>query len=82
MPTEVDFDTDTNFILFKALHFVMVLHGLELFDLEKIKQEYNTLGDDIKQNANDIREHLIQESDQCQEFLSHKEFLNLLRENV
>lgn len=82
LPTEVDFDTDTNFILFKALHFVMVLHGLELFDLEKIKQEYNTLGDDIKQNANDIREHLIQESDQCQEFLSHKEFLNLLRENV
>ena len=82
LPTEVDFDTDTNFVLFKALHFVMVLHGLELFDLEKIKQEYNTLGDDIKQNADDIRKHLVQESDQHQEFLSHKEFLNLLRENV
>lgn len=82
LPTEIDFDTDTKFILFKALHFVMVLHGLELFDVEKIKEEYETLDDSIKENADAIRKHLLDESNRDYNFLSHKEFLNLIRENV
>jgi len=82
LPTELDFDTDTNFVLFKALHFLMVLHGLEMFDLEKIKQEYETLSDDIKEDANRIRDHLLQESNLEHQFLTHKEFLNLIRESV
>ena len=82
LPTEIDFDTDTKFILFKALHFVMILHGLELFDIKKIKEEYDTLDDGIKDDADKIRQHLLQESNQDHRFLSHKEFLNLIRESV
>ena len=79
LPVEIDFDLDTKFVLFKALHFVMVLHGLELYDIEKIKQEYNTLGNDIKENADKIRAHLLDESNHIYNFYSHKEFLTLLR---
>jgi len=82
LPTEIDFDTDTKFVLFKALHFVMVLHGLDLFDIEKIKDEYDTLDPNIKQDADRVREHLLKESNFDNEFLSHKEFLNLIRESV
>lgn len=57
----------------------MVLHGLELYDIEKIKQEYNTLGNDIKENADKIRAHLLDESNHIYNFYSHKEFLTLLR---
>jgi hypothetical protein len=79
MPTEIDFDDDTNFILFKALHFVMVLHGLKLFDIDSIGEEYATLHESFKQKADEVRAHLNNESHEDHAFLTHKEFLTMVR---
>tara|TARA_B110000503_G_scaffold12801_1_gene17436 strand:+ start:23049 stop:24506 length:1458 start_codon:yes stop_codon:yes gene_type:complete len=82
LPTEIDFDTDTKFILFKALHFLMVLHGLQMFDIEKIKQEYNSISEDIKQDADRVRSRLIDEANPKYNFITHKEFLKVIRESI
>jgi hypothetical protein len=79
LPNETDFDTDTNFILFKALHFVMVLHGLELFNTDKIKDEYNTIDNSFKQKADEVKAHLADEASSEFDFLTHKEFLTVVR---
>tara|TARA_B110000037_G_scaffold13975_1_gene14705 strand:+ start:1684 stop:3171 length:1488 start_codon:yes stop_codon:yes gene_type:complete len=79
MPTHIDFDDDTNFILFKSLHFVMVLHGLKLFDIDSIGEEYATLHESFKQKADEVREHLNNESHEDHTFLTHKEFLTMVR---
>ena len=79
MPTEIDFDQDTNFILFKALHFVMVLHGLKLFNIDAIADEYSTIHESFKEKADEVRTHLQGESNEDHEFLTHKEFLTMVR---
>lgn len=79
LPIELDFDDTTNFALFRSLHFVMVLHGLGMLDIDKIKYEYESLDEKIKEKANDLRQHLSQESHSSETFLSHKEFLELIR---
>ena len=79
MPTEIDFDDDTNFILFKALHFVMVLHGLKLFDVDSISNEYATLHESFKKKADEVRLHLNNESSEEHEFITHKDFLTMVR---
>ena len=80
LPIDIDFDTDTKFILFKALHFTMVLHGLELFNVEKIKNEYDTIDEKYKQVADEIKKHLLEESNSKYDFLSHKDFLTVIRD--
>lgn len=48
MPVEDDFTSYTKKILFNEYNFAIVLYGLGLFDLESIKNQYDSLPDDAK----------------------------------
>lgn len=41
LPTTQDFCDVSSYRLFSELHHILVLHGLEYFDIEKIKKEYD-----------------------------------------
>jgi hypothetical protein len=57
----------------------MVLHGLKLFDIDSIGEEYATLHESFKQKADEVRAHLNNESHEDHAFLTHKEFLTMVR---
>lgn len=41
LPSEKDFSKITDKILFSHFHFILIMHGLGLFDIDSIKYEYN-----------------------------------------
>jgi hypothetical protein len=79
IPCEMDFDKDSKYIMFKSLHFLMVAHGLELFNTEGIKQEFESLSRDIRFDADNVVKDLKNENDVNEEFVTHKEFLTMVR---
>jgi len=81
LPCEMDFDLDSKYVLFKALHFLMVAHGIEHFNISKIKEEFDSLPNDIKFDANNVWTNLKKEYDPNEDFITHKEFLTLIRES-
>jgi hypothetical protein len=78
MPCRADFSHLTDKILFSELHFTMILHGLNLFDTDKIKQEYHyTLSKDKKQEI----EKLLYDFKQCKyNTISHKTMLQIYQD--
>jgi hypothetical protein len=64
--------------LFRDAHYLQVLAGLDLFDREKIKQEYDMMHHDIK----NIAENFIRETRTLEKMnptVSHKEFISVIR---
>jgi tryptophan halogenase len=52
LPSEKDFSKVTNKILFSHFHFILILHGLNLFNIESIEKEYKlTVPEDKRQQA-------------------------------
>lgn len=80
LPIREDFSDLSKYILFKENNFILVMHGLNLFDQESIKMEYESLDLTIRSNADRIFDSLKR-----QEMLSpkivHKEYLRSIREN-
>jgi tryptophan halogenase len=80
LPIREDFSDLSKYILFKENNFILVMHGLNLFDRESIKMEYDSLDLTMRNNADRIFDSLKQ-----QEMLSpkiiHKEYLRSIREN-
>jgi phage-related protein len=46
----------------------------------KIKNEYDTIDEKYKRGADEIKKHLFEESNSKYDFLSHKEFLTVIRD--
>ena len=82
LPIREDFTGKTNYQLFKDMHFLMILHGLELFDVAAIKHEYDTLGASVHAYADHVFEHnhITLFSDTVG--ISHKKMLELVRSGV
>jgi len=67
----------SNYCLFSEVNYIYILHGLNLFNLENIKKEYESYNEDIKQMAeNTVKNiNIIHQSEK----IKHKEYLNHIR---
>ena len=78
LPILDDFNNQTSYVLFRDAHYLQVLAGLDLFDREKIKQEYDMMHHDIK----NVAENFIRETrtfEKMNPTVSHKEFISAIR---
>ena len=78
LPTNGDFDQGTDYKLFQKMHYILVLHGLGLFDTQQIKKQYEMLPQDQKRLAQQVIDDL-EYSRQNYKTLPHKEVIRLVR---
>lgn len=77
-PIDEDFNNLSDYILFKANNFALVMDGLNLFDRESIKKEFYSNNNYLTRSAKEIIEKQIS-YDQTLITLSHKEYLSNIR---
>jgi tryptophan halogenase len=78
MPSSADFSDLSDKILFSQLHYTLILHGLNKFNVEQIRKEYETMFTrDKKQETEDI---ISQYHGQRYATISHKNMLMVLRD--
>ena len=78
LPIMEDFRGVTDYIMFRDAHYIHILNGLKLFNLDKIKQEYNMMHPEIKK----IAESAIREAQtiaRLEPSIGHKEFITKIR---
>lgn len=78
MPSAEDFADDSRYSLFSADHYIMVMHGLGLFDVSSIKTEFEMSPINLKIRADDIS----RDNDLFRDTISritHKEYIRELR---
>lgn len=79
LPIREDFSSVSGYILFRELHFLMILHGLELFDIESIQQEFESLPVEVKQHAYQTIAELENFYNNSDITVTHKEILKIIR---
>lgn len=77
LPSEKDFSKVTNKILFSHFHFILVLHGLNLFNIESIKKEYKLT---VPLNKQQEAERLVKDNMSAPyTTIPHKTMLEVIR---
>lgn len=79
LPIKEDFSGVTPYCLFSEANYIVVMHGLGLFDTDAIKNEYNMIHPMIKENAEEIIKHEKEFLKETQE-ISHKMMISVIRE--
>jgi len=74
LPIREDF-LDTNYLLFREAHYIVVMHGLGLIPIEKIKKQYNMLSNNLKKLLNVKYEN-------TKDYITHKEWLKKIRNEL
>lgn len=81
LPIQEDFSNLTSYVLFTAANFILVMDGLDLFDRDAIRKEYESNPEYIKQDADvTISNELIFEKSVAA--ITHKEFIRRVRTGV
>jgi len=78
LPIADDFKGTTDYRMFSESHYLQILMGLKLFDLDKIRQEYSMMHPEMQRKAEDF----IREKRTFQSFnnkVGHKEFISRIR---
>ena len=78
LPIDEDFSEVSNYVLFKASNHILVMDGLDLFDREAVKQEYNSNYDYVKLDA-DKTINELHEFENSISTITHKEFIGTIR---
>jgi tryptophan halogenase len=78
LPITEDFSSVSNYILFTPANFIVVMEGLDLFDRNSIRAEYNALHPELKETANNIINQQL-EVEKSMKFITHKEMISLIR---
>ncbi len=82
MPIDADFEKVSKYVLFKELHFIFILHGLKLFNPEKIKEEYLTIPEETQQYAEKVIADLAMINAASQDrTITHKQMLESIRQH-
>ena len=77
LPSEKDFSRKSEKILFSHFHYILIMHGLGLFDINSIKEEYNvTVSEDKKDEASQIVNHATESPFTT---IPHKTMIEVLR---
>ena len=74
LPIREDF-SETNYLLFRDPNYIVVMHGLGLIDIEKIKKQYSMLN-------NNFKELIKIKYDDTYSYVTHKEWLKKVRHEV
>lgn len=78
MPTSTDFNDLSDKILFSELHYILILHGLDKFNTDSIKREYETM---FSKDKKDEIERIIKDyNNLTYSTVSHKTMLEVLRD--
>jgi len=79
LPIIEDFSGSSHYILFRDVNFILVMHGLGLFDTNSVKKEYDAIPDFIKNKINDA---LISNENYCRtsKVISHKEYIRRIHQ--
>lgn len=78
MPIQEDFIETSNYSLFGPLNFILVMEGLNLFNRDSIKKEFNSLSEKVqKESENKVKEYFQKEL--SSRSVGHKKFLEILR---
>jgi tryptophan halogenase len=80
LPISEDFNNLSDYILFRDFNYIMVGYGVGIFNIENVKKEYSFFPDIVKESANKIIEEQ-KNIDNTANRLSHKKFINLVRDN-
>jgi tryptophan halogenase len=80
LPIREDFSSLSDYILFKEDNFIMVMEGLELFDRNSIRHEYQSLHPAIRANADSVVDNQNRLED-ISITIPHKNMIKLIREN-
>ena len=79
IPIKEDFMGSSNYAMFNAPNFTLVMAGLGLFDNDAILKEYNFSGQGIKDNADIIINSMIFVEEE-KSYLNHKEVIRIIRD--
>lgn len=79
LPINEDFGNNSNYSMFSAHNFIVVMSGLDLFDNDAILQEYNMLSDQIKGVAEQTLARIIFDEN-TRKLIEHKKILQIIRE--
>lgn len=78
IPIEEDFRDTSKYSLFGSNHYIHILYGLDLFDINSIKNEYNMYHHILKEYSVDTVQS-VRTYDQETAMMSHKSFLQLVK---
>jgi len=78
LPVSEDFNNMSDYILFTPVNFIVVMEGLDLFDRNSIRAEYNALHPEMKETANSIIKQQL-EFEKNIKFIMHKEMISIIR---
>jgi len=81
LPIAEDFSGMSDYILFTVANHIMVMDGLNLFNREAIKNEYESNPDHIKQDAKTTIDREIQ-FDASVDAITHKEMITIIRNHL
>ncbi len=81
LPIEEDFNNSSRYLLFRESNFIQIMHGLDLFNKDNIKIEYDMQREEIKLKALEVIKKMNNLEKEIR-FLSHKKFLDFVRANV
>jgi tryptophan halogenase len=79
LPISEDFSGLSSYVLFRDVNFILVMHGLGLFDANSIKKEYDVITDSIKHHVNGV----LFSSDNYNrtvKTIPHKEYIRRIRQ--
>ena len=77
LPILEDFK-ETNYFLFFEQNFINVLYGLNLLNIEKLKQQYASFNSVIKDEVK-VKVDQYFKNMNCSSLIGHKEYLNYIR---
>jgi tryptophan halogenase len=81
LPIEEDFSGLSKYIMFRETNFTQVIYGLNLFNREKIKEEYEMQRQEIKDFA-DAKILDVEQYEKSLTTVGHKRFLELIRQGL
>lgn len=79
LPNPEDFTGQSRFCLFTEAHYIIVMKGLELFNVGSIKKEYDALPDHVKMTATSITDNFLHLNQSLTG--PHKDHLRVIRES-
>ena len=81
LPIQEDFNNLSDYILYNEQNFTLVMHGLDLFDRNSIKKEYDSCSAAMKDEVEQIILNR-QYNETNTKYMSHKDFIKTIRENT
>jgi tryptophan halogenase len=79
LPIKEDFNNYSDYIMFTESNFIVVMHGLKMFNLPSIKKEYEQKHDWVHQSANLIIDS-EKTNDNLYPAIGHKEFIRITKD--